>query len=257
MKPMTLILISVYVAITASLSFTNAEVDSKAHVPAAWTTAGTEYLIHVRQYSMGWALGISDPQQRQEAQVPKVQLEFDIRITVLESHGEGDERIARIQFTPLNDAPDFVRGSTCVLELDAGTGTAKAIIESGDDKRGVVVATGGIQRALENAMSGFPIEWIVSASDLALVPPWQEDRSVINKPGDSFIKKLSPTLIGENGQSAVEVEAATTWPDAEPYRKVVQTWVPGEGWWRSYKRYIHGHIALDATLVERKGDGGR
>ena len=29
-------------------------------------------------------------------------------------------------------------------------------------------------------------------------------------------------------------------------------WVPGEGWWRSYARYIDGHIDLEATLVERK-----
>lgn len=256
MKLRNLMLKSICAPVLVSVSFTNADDNNVAGVTSAWIVPGAEWFVRVKQYSMGWALGISDPQKKKDAQIPKVQFEFDMRITVLEPQGETDNRIARIQFTPLDNAPDSMRGKICVLELDAGTGKAKAIKEGPDENGGRVasVVTVGIQGVLETPVHGFPIEWIISATDVATIPLAEEDRSLINEAGNSFIKKLRPTTIGDDRRAGVEVEAATTWPDTEPYRRVTQSWVPGEAWWRSFRRYIRGNIVLEATLVDRQDE---
>jgi len=81
----------------------------------------------VRQYSLGWAIALSNPQKAKEAQEPKVQCEFDMTVTILEPQGEGENRVARIQFRTLDDhPPDYAKG-TVVLEINADTGAPKAI----------------------------------------------------------------------------------------------------------------------------------
>jgi len=221
-----------------------------------WSKPGTEWFVRIRQYSRGWMLESSNREVNEEAQKQRVQCEFDMRITVLEPQGEGHGRIARIQFTPLDDAPESIRGNIRVLEVEASTGKVRAVKERVDDKGGGVasIAEIGSERILFTQMYGFPTDWIVSLADLARVPTREDDRSVIDKAGDSFIKVLRANVTAGDKRQAVEVETATSWLDAEPTRKVVQTWVPGEGWWRSFTRYIQGHLDLEATLVDRKRD---
>lgn len=223
-------------------------------VPALWTKPGTEWYVHIRQYSRGWAVQSSNPEINEEAQKPKIQCEFHMHITVLEPQGEDDTRVARILFTPMDDAPDFVRGGIRVLELDAATGKVKAIKIRTDEKGGgeKSVATIGQEQVLFAETYGFPVDWIVSGSDVALRPTREEDRSLLNKEGDSFIRKLRPAMAEGGRDPAVEIETATSWCGREPRARIVQTWVPGEGWWRSFTRYLDGHIDLEATLVERK-----
>ncbi len=223
--------------------------------PVAWSTPGTEWLVRVRQYSRSWGLGYSDPRMAEEAQRPRVDFEFHMRITVLDPRREGEEQIARIRFAPMDDAPEHLRGKIRVLELVAATGRA---IGTTDDEKPIVLrgakAPLGEEHGLFTEAYGFPTDWTINATDLSLPPTSEVDRSVIDKAAGSFVKKLRRTAIGGERQQAVEVEAATSWLDAEPRRKVVQVWVPGEGWWRSFSRYIQGHIDLEATLVDREGE---
>jgi len=230
--------------------------DADVAVLGFWTRPGTEWLVHVRQYSRGWAVESSNSKVNEEGRKPKVQCEFHMRITVLEPQGEHPVRVAQIKYTPLDDAPDFMRGSIRVIELDAASGKVKAIKEVSEDKGSGVesVAQIGAEKLLFTRIYGFPVDWIVSASDVSVPAAREEDRSVINREGDSFIKKRRPSLTADQKQQAIEIEASTAWLDAEPRTRVVQTWVPGEGWWRSYTRYIQGHIDLEATLVEDDGE---
>jgi len=220
----------------------------------SWTKTGTEWLIQVRQYSRSWGAGYSDPRMKEEAQKPRVEHEFHMRITVLEPRAGFDERVARIRFAPSEDAPDFMRGKFRILELDARTGKPKGIREADDDEKGSTsgVDAFGPERVLFTGAYRFPTDWVVNAADVAAIPTREDDRSFINKAGHSFIKKLRPTVTAEEKDQCVEIEAAMAWLEAEPSRKVVQIWVPGENWWRSFTRYIDGHIDLEATLVERK-----
>jgi len=226
------------------------------NVLAVWTKPGTEWVVHVRQYSRAWGAGYSDPQMAEEAQKPRVQYEFHMRITVLEPQGEGAALIARIRFTPSDDAPEFMLGECRILELDAKSGRPKAIKHATDEKGGGSrsITTAGAERVLFTEMYGFPTDWIVSATDLAAIPNGAQDRGVLNRSGASVAKKLRETVTETGGDQALEVEATAAWHDSTASKRVVQTWVPGEGWWRSFARYKQGHLDLEATLVEHTGE---
>ncbi len=141
-------------------------------------------------------------------------------------------------------------GALHVLELDTTTGQPKAV----RDKKGnelTVVGRIGTERVLFTETYGFPTDWIVTATDLVQIPARTQDRSVIDKTRASFVKRLRGIVTEPGDDQALEVEVATAWLDAAPSRRVVQTWVPGEGWWRSFTRYKQGHLDLEATKVER------
>jgi len=38
-------------------------------------------------------------------------------------------------------------------------------------------------------------------------------------------------------------------PPKDALCEVEQVWYPGELWWRSFRRYEHGHLDLEATRV--------
>lgn len=196
----------------------------------------------------------------ERALIPRVQYEFHMRITVLEPKGKGGHRIARIQFSTLEDAPAFARG-TFVLELYANTGKPKALKEIDGNCGGSngIVRTAE-ERVLFSTTPGFPTAWIVNAADLARMPTEPEERKAtieqrnsIGKSSYQFVKKLRPTVTADGEHKALEVDAASIKGSPGASRRVVQTWVPGEGWWRSFTRYSHtGNPDLEATLVEHE-----
>lgn len=261
MRSNKLMLVGGCLLILFTVSFdTNADNVLEAGAPAAWTTPGTEWVVRVRQDKRAWGLGYSDPRMRERAEKPQLAFESHVRITVLEPQGEGEQRIARIQFTALDDAPAYAQGAV-VLEIDATNGAPKAVKGVAEKKYGIPsVAEFNDERVLFSETSGFPLCWIVSVADLARIPPREEERTIAIETKSSLgptgqflrlLKNLRPSITSGNQVPAVEVEAALFYPfiDEAQFR-VVQTWVPGEGWWRSFKRYTQGHIDLEAELVE-------
>jgi hypothetical protein len=193
----------------------------------------------------------------EEAQKPKIGCEFHVGITVLEPQGEGEERVARIRFRTLEDAPDYAQG-TFVLEIDARSGAPKVLKEV-DGKVGGNhwIEEAGRERVLFSDAPGFPAAWIIDVDDVAHIPAAErEHRTKCEQSGNSLVKILRPIEAVGDKIRALQVEAAVFYPFVEEARvRILQTWVPGEGWWRSYKRYIQGHIDLEAELVvERKGE---
>jgi len=110
--------------------------------------------------------------------------------------------------------------------------------------------------------SAFPMSWVAGPADLARIPHREEQhrvavetRSSLGPTGQfhEFIKRVRPAVTATDRQRALEIESFSLAPLAEvPSTRVLQTWVPGEGWWRSYTSYIHGHLYLEATLVEHE-----
>lgn len=225
-------------------------------VQEIWTKPSTEWVVHVRRYSRGWMLKSTNQKVNDEAQKPRVDCEFHMSITVLETQSEGEQRIARIQFTVLDDAPEFGKG-TFVLEIDASTGAPKGL-------KKIAGRVGGSQwlegdsgkRILFSDSPGFPTSWVVEAADLSHIPTAEQEHKINSeKSGLALVKILRPTETDGDKLRALQVEGALFYPFIEVAQvRVVQVWVPGEGWWRSYKSYVQGHIDLEATLVERKGE---
>lgn len=230
--------------------------------PECWTTPGTQWLVQVRKYSIAWAIGYGDRKLKEKAQEPRIESEFHMRITILEPRVEHERTLARIEFRPLEDAPNPYAQSVIVLEIDASNGKPLALKEAVGKLLGGGEIEGDGGEGTFFSDTGFPTSWIASVADLARVPEEPEDRSITLQSRVSLdatvpvqlSKKLRPTVIENGHRPALEVEAASgvRQPDAVPYYRVVQTWVPGEGFWRSYKGYIQNHINIEATLVEQK-----
>lgn len=230
--------------------------------PESWTTPGTQWRIHVRKYSTSWRISYGSRRLQEEAQEPRIESEFHVHVTVLEPRVECEWRVARIEFRPLGDAPDYYSNSVYVLEINADNGQPLALKEVAGNVGWFQRIENGDDEPILFSETDFPTSWIVSMADLARVPDKSEDRSATVQCKASpearipiqMPKKLRPTAIESGHLAALEVDVATPVrrPDAVPYYRVVQTWVPGEGWWRSYKGYIQNHINLEATLVEQK-----
>jgi len=133
------------------------------------------------------------PDPGKEAAKPRVDYEFHMNVTVLEPRGEGENRVARIRFATLEDAPEFARG-VFVLELDASTGKPKALKEIEGNRGGSVCITkGGEEEVLLSDTPGFPTAWIINRSDLQRVPARTEDRSIVGRTGHSLNNFVQPS----------------------------------------------------------------
>ena len=220
-----------------------------------WIKPGTEWVVQVRRYSRGWMLMSSNQEVNEDAQKPRVGCEFHVGITVLEPKGEGDNRVARIQFRTFDDAPDYAQ-ATFVLEIDANNGKPIALREIAGKVGGShSIQQAGGERVLFSDAPGFPTAWTVSVADFAEIPATERERRInFEKSRHSLIKILRPAVTDNDRLRALQVEAALFYPFIEEAQvRIVQVWVPGESWWRSFTRYIQGHIDLEATLVDRKG----
>jgi len=219
-------------------------------VPATWKTPGMQWRVKVRQYSRAYALDYGDPEVAVEAQKLKVQYEFEMIITVLDPQISDAQQIARLQFTPSEDAPAVIRQHEYVLEIDLATGRVQTLKSVKSKYPGFfTIIRAEDQLFLVTELLGFPVDWIVEATDLATLNNVAARTIRLVQSQAEVDKILKPTTI-ESNKVAVQIEAGHPAHDAlGPSRHVIQTWVPGESWWRSFKRYYGDRLDLEAIRI--------
>ena len=217
-----------------------------------WTAPGTELVVFIRQYSRGWMIDLGNKSANGKEPNPQVDYEFQMRITVMEPQMSTGRRLAVFRFRTLDGAPENIRG-TFELRIDANSGAPVELNEL-DGKVGgnTHVEKVGTDEVLFSDARGFPTSWIISVSDLVSIPgEVKEQRRVSTDQKYQVVKSLRPGAATSTSQSTLEVEAVDSSLEGAVRVRILQTWVPGEGWWRSFTRYVNGHLDLEATLVER------
>lgn len=224
-----------------------------------WKTPGRQWRLRVKKYPqppyastpvMDYYLGLA----KQKSTPPD---EFLMLVRVLPIRHIDDRDVARFQFIPTNSVPkyylDSVKGANFVLEVDVQMGQALEFhperatrwsVRSFDD-----------EKYLQTQL-WFPVDWMLRSVDLATVParkkytkPTRDERGEPK----AFIKSLEavnvPTRLpnaSKKTEQAVRIEWSHQYTDK--YR-LVQIWVPGEPWWRSFQRYYGDRLDLEATWV--------
>lgn len=248
--------------------------------PTAWATPGTEWTVHVTQYSRGWALGINNPQKAKEAQKPRVQEEYHMTIGVRSVQESEGRMLVSLEFTPGADAPKHVANNRCVLTVEMDTLDvvhAECTMGAKAKRRKLlpwtVQAGETVYKPLFARVVGFPVDWAIKRADidtsgvecfLARRPQnvgakghWERVRPTdLHQENPQtyrgeFRRKVTHA---EDGQAIKVVVFQRDAFQDTPTDEVQQVWDPTVGWWRSFKRYRQGHIELEATLVDRKGE---
>lgn len=218
--------------------------DSQA---SGWMRPGTNWLLHVKQYYPDFALrrATSMPEEVTERRAD----EFDIRITVLEPRRDNSGVLARFQFAAEANAPEEVRSNGCVLEVDATLGTVgnyPLLLEAGGRRESTLIKSAG-ERWLLYALAGLPAEWITTPKEISTDSQRASAEGQITSLTDGHYCKT--TRRSENEPNGVTVRAGYDVPKSHFSHIVEQTWVPGEPWWREFKRYQSGYIMLEVTRV--------
>ena len=218
-----------------------------APAPCPWKS-GDQWDLLVRQYGRGWALDFSDPKMKERAQFPGVALEFAVRVRVAAFETIDGKRCARFEFTPGDDALDYVKNGQYALCIDCTTRRVVQLehTQEGRHHREREFEGAGDQRALFTQLYCVPVDWIIEQADLTT----PADKSVVLRENEiekaEFVR--SAKAAQDTGLVTVNVRVTSS-ARATPH-EVEQVWAPGEGWWRSFKRYEHGHLDLEAVRLE-------
>ena len=217
-----------------------------------WTTPGVHWLIRVKQYNRGAEIGHTDPKLTEQARQLRVQYEFFLKVDVLEPIGNQEEQIARIRFSPMEDAPPDVKGQVYVLQLDANSGKPlKLELVEGKWPGSITIERAGDQQFVLTNLFGFPADWIVDPSDVTLIPTHEVDRGeVIDGTTVQLSKTLRPVATEGHANNATEVDVSLP-PGGSVGngKRVVQIWIAGETWWRTFKRYQGDRLDLEAECI--------
>lgn len=222
--------------------------------PAPWETPGKQWRLKITRY---WVGGTPGRPLTPEELKPRVDYKSGMTVRVLPVRHRGDHRIARLQFTPGDKAPPHIRKLRYVLEIDTSTGKVEGVKPPGT--RGVRIAAFGDDKYLQTTLQGFPLDWMTRNSDLATVPKVKVTRTVPlpSKRGE-YVKTLEPTKVpasltagGAGTVAAVRITFRVQINNRRDYT-LVQTWVPGEPWWRSYQQFTNDELRLEAVRVEAK-----
>ena len=205
-----------------------------------------------------WRLLVQD--YSNPATPTKAQFAFHMKARVTELVKEGGRECARIEFTAENDAPGMY---TALFTLVADTQTWSPVrFEYSYSKKhavgGTAAEAGGYQALLPTTM-GIPLDWVALRSDLAKADARDE---VFHFPGlksvEMFGLKRAVSAPQADGTRRITVGLwvprqnqgdMTYEPAKDAMCEVEQIWQPGELWWRSFKRWSHGHLELEATRV--------
>ena len=225
-----------------------------------WKSPGRQWRVRVKKYPQPpfTSTPVMDYYSKLAKQKPTPPDDFMMFVRVLPLRHNGDHDIARFQFIPGEDVPKYylksAQGAKFVLEVDAQTGQAVEFHpERATRKR---VRSFDDEQYLKTQL-WFPVDWMLRNTDLVAVPaekryttPARDERG---EPKE-FIKSLEavtvPTrLSNASGKTirAVRIEWSRHYLDN--YR-LVQVWVPGEPWWRSFQRYYGDRLDLEATWVK-------
>lgn len=224
--------------------------------PPAWTVPDTQWRVRVWRYRP-LAAASSDPRINAEMRKRKVQHEFDMTITVLLPANMWGWDIARFRFTLSSDAPFYIQGKEYLAQVRLENGKIyrhpKLIGERGAAAELSEIGQLGV---LFTHISGFPIDWIIEAADIWEVPATEQDLSMPlpDDPHHRHLHKVvQPASLGDGAPDAVRIEASIRNERGEviaPHKRVVQTWVPGEPWWRSFQRYQGDRLELVAIRLD-------
>lgn len=239
---------------------------------------GQEWRLFVRQYGHQHAVAFSDPRKNERKLVPGVQREFHVRARVTELACLDGRHCVRIKFTSEPDVPvvdsanppedDLLRGQDCTLTLDTQTWGAIELAYSAERVPATqVLEAEGYAAVFPQGI--FPADWTAARSDFSgpgertellhcprvhVIPdrptPGRALRRTVSTQADGTIRITVGNFYLSPGQPAPE-------PGGEARNAVEQAWRPGELWWRSFRRFISGHIDLEAVLVSDPDGSGR
>lgn len=188
----------------------------------------------------------------------KVLHKFHVKARIAELSQVTGRECARVEFLPEADAPGLYR-AVFTLVVDAQTWSPVRF--EYPQKHGAVrpAAEAEAYRALLPTMPGMPLDWVVLRSDLARtaaheeffhflglksVPMYGLQRAISAPQADGTLK----VAVGLWVPTRDPADVTNPSPIDAPFA-VEQVWKPGELWWRSFRRYEHGRLNLEATLV--------
>ncbi len=123
--------------------------------------------------------------------------------------------------------------------------------------------------ALLTQVQYFPVDWILVRSDLkdpaqlTELLNFPDFRPTPERP--TPMSALRRSVSGPEPDGTIRISLAnvslfplkeTGKPREEPHCEVEQVWHPNELWWRSFRRYVGGHINLEAVLVSDPNGSG-
>jgi hypothetical protein len=235
----------------AGAAIAEAAPDVDSSTPQEWLTAGKRWQVKLTQYSrMPTNLVRSAP----AAEEQRAKLEFEMTISVLPPLLADGRRLARFEFAPSKDAPPEVAGQKYLLAVDVASGRADSLkLVEGRYPGSFAIEPAGDERVLLTDLFGFPADWILQNADLSEVSGAVDRSARIDNTQVVLTKSLSQVTVDHDRQA---MKMDLTLPDSNatgPSKRVVQTWVPGESWWRTFQRYRGGRIDLEARLVSTDG----
>ena len=227
--------------------------------PHLWDPVGANWRLRVKQYQACSTAAVKHP--KDWVFKPLVLAEFDVLVTVLPSRHQGDHTIARLCFTPDTGAPDHMAGQRFVLEIDKSDGF---YVDMKPQKFGssIEIPFHGA-KYLWDQLYGIRINWIVRNRARTAIPQAKTEDILPSTGHSELVKWIEPVKIATRSGSqcdAVRITLVDRFTqdvfehtvDKRSFYYTTQIWVPGERWWRSFKRILSGTIDLEATLVEEK-----
>lgn len=230
--------------------------DQDDQTPNEWAKPGDEWRLKVRIYNPQLTGLRFDPKR-----IPEVHHQWEMRVNVLQPRVVAGKRIARFQFTPVTNVPESRRQELLkyILEIDAQTGKVEGI--QPEPKLQSIFTTAGEMKFIITAVWGFPVDWIADRSDWARIPLKREVKVEyygLNKQFkvEKFLDPVKVPLKGSAGEVLQKPGVQIYLMDHSLTDRVVQTWIPGERWWRSFQRFSddgegHKELRMDAVLVEK------
>ena len=220
-----------------------------AATPPQWRAAGTEWRLRVEQYAAPQLIQSAKARAPSNAE-PRIAAAFTMTVRVLEPAVARTGPVARFQFTPDPGAPADMNGQVYTLSVDLETGQVTDLALTGGRFPGSsAIESAEDKRALFTTIFGFPVDWIVSAADLRPQGPEEAHAWTVGEGSRLHsARRVLPNSLA--AQPAMAVEAAINHSNDGPKHRVIQTWVPGEPWWRTFARYRDGHFELTATRTE-------
>ncbi len=187
----------------------------------------------------------------------RVRFEYHMKARVAELTSDNGRQCARVEFTADDDAPDIY---TAMFTLVVDAQTWSPVRFEYPKRHGGVrpAAEAGCYRALLPTMPGVPLDWVALRSDLSGTAAREE---FFHFPGLKSVAMfgLQRAISAPQADGTLKVKVGLWVPRRDPHMQwlapndamceVEQVWHPGELWWRSFRRYEHGHLNLEATRV--------